>query len=455
MIYFDMLEGVHDNSVDCEDSIDSSETLTEAQEVGLDTYYTLLSEAYIGKTQETLKIEQKIEEIRNKYSTKQMKINTAPEREQLEDLFCEAFGFACCSIMCKPSPLYNVCTIPVSSIIFDFKDYNSYLDISNKKIKYKKSANVYVIIQITKGLLFSDQFTAGEVTAILLHEVGHNFQTAISGKAKSLNMINKIFNVILSPILLIAHPSVGPFRNQYVELIKKVNKDWKGAADAYWAVNNFLTTIVGIGIGALGFLSNISMMMNPIAVLQQIPQKILNKLNLDIIFLPSGIKGEAVSDAFATMYGYGPELASALKKIEKASGGYLPDQITRDTFLGTYFDLITLPNKIIFNIFDPHPNTIARLKSQYDYINEELSKGDYNPKMKKELQKQLKEIDATMNKFLDAEDSGFFFSNQYDKVMLMMFGGDLRSGLAKGTNEEIDQAQARAEKQLEEIKSKK
>lgn len=81
MIYFDMLEGVHDNSVDCEDSIDSSETLTEAQEVGLDTYYTLLSEAYIGKTQETLKIEQKIEEIRNKYSTKQMKINTAPERE--------------------------------------------------------------------------------------------------------------------------------------------------------------------------------------------------------------------------------------------------------------------------------------------------------------------------------------------------------------------------------------
>ena len=75
--------------------------------------------------------------------------------------------------------------------------------------------------------------------------------------------------------------------------------------------------------------------------------------------------------------------------------------------------------------------------------------------MKKELQKQLKEIDATMNKFLDAEDSGFFFSNQYDKVMLMMFGGDLRSGLVKGTNEEIDQAQARAEKQLEEIKSKK
>ena len=452
-MYFEMLEALN-MTPSSEDK--SLYTLQEAQDIGLDNFYSLINEAYIGKTKEILKIEAKIEEIREKYTTNQMKVNTSDELHQLEDLFCEAFGFECCSIQCTPIMTYNASTIPVSSIIYDFRDYNKFIDTSNKKMKYKKEAKVYVIITITKGLLFSTQFTSAEITAFLLHEVGHNFQTAISGKSRSLTMINKIFYLLIGPLMIIAHPSVGPFRNQYIDFITKLAKEKKELVDAYWAVNNFITTIISVGIGALGFIGNISAIMNPIAVLQKIPQNILKKLNLDVIFLPAGIKNEAVADAFPTMYGYGSELSSILAKMEKLSSGYLPDQMVRqDNIIGAYFDLIMLPNKIIANIFDPHPNTIARLKASYDYIQEELDKGTYNAKMKKELQKQLKDIEKSMDALLDAENKGFFFTNQYNKIVLMLFGGDIRHALIKGTNEEIDAAQARAEKQLEAIEAGK
>lgn len=455
-MYFEMIgESSYNNNSIIQEPIDE-------HEAGWNHIFSIVTEAYYGKTPEIKKIEEKIGEIRTKYATDQMKTNTAKEKEELEDLFCEAFGFACCSIHVDPSALYNACTIPISSSVLDFRDLRKHIVSKNGKgLKYKKEANIYLIMRITKGLLFSTNFTDAEVTAILLHEVGHNFQTAMSGTSMALNNISKALGILYAPIVILMEPQAGPFRNKYTDIIKAIDRDFKGFANAYHMIKNIITSIAGYGYAILAIIGNISSMLNPVGVFQQIPKQLLmtflTTVGLDPLGFISGVKDETVADAFCSAYGYGVELSSALKKIEKASGGFVPDQIFRDgALIGSYFDLIMLPSKIISNAFDPHPNTIARIDEQQKYLSEELLRNEKNPKMKKELQKQISEINKIMDKYLDAEDSGFFFSNAYDKILLMLFGGDLRSTiLAKGTNDEFDKAQERAEQQLKEIKSKR
>ena len=458
MIYFDMLEGVHDNTVGCEDTIDTSETLTEAQanELGFETFFNFIHEAYYGKTKEILAIEKKIGEIREKYRANPMKANTAKEREELEELFCDAFGFACCAIHIEPSNLYNACTLPISSVIFDFRDFSKYIEKKNGALKYKKEANIYVTLAVTKGLLFSTAFTDAEVTAIILHEIGHNFQTTLSGSVYALNRVSKVLDIIVSPIMMLKYPTSSPFRTQIIDFLKKMEKDKSQFFDAYWTINNAISTIKDIGLGLLLFISNIAMMANPLAMLAKIPAKIMKKINISLLKLPERFRSESIADSFTTMYGYGAELSSGLSTMSKLSGGILPDQIIRDMGpIGAYYDLVNLPTKIISNIFDPHPNDIARIKSQYDYIAKELDKAGTNAKMKKELSKQLKDIEKILNEFQETESAGFFFSRAYDKIMLMLFDGDIRSIIAKGTNEEFDAAERKAEEILKQIKSKK
>lgn len=450
-MYFDMISNYPPSNINKEFDIN------EAREELYNYHMTVLDEAYYGKTKEIQSIEKKIGEIREKYAYKTAKANTCKEKEELEELFCEAFGFTCCSIHIDPSNGFNACTIPICNSVLDFRDFRKHIVSKNGQgIKYNKDANIYLIMNITKGLMFSSQFSDAEITAILLHEVGHNFQTAMSGKMRSLHMINKVFNLILAPIIMFMNPQAGPFRNAYTDLIKSFDKNYSEVANVYYTVNDFLTSVLEIGFSIISLISNITAMLNPIAVIEKIPENILRKLNLDLIFVPGGYKGEAISDNFASAYGYGVELSTGLAKMEKMSGGMVSNQIIRDIDLvGAYFDLLMLPNKIISNMIDPHPNTIARINNQYEFLHKEMIKKETNPKMKKELEKQLSELRKSMDKFVDAEEQGFFFSNRYDKALLMMCGGDIRNGFAKGINDDFDQAQIRAEKQLEVIKKRR
>ena len=44
--------------------------------------------------------------------------------------------------------------------------------------------------------------------------------------------------------------------------------------------------------------------------------------------------------------------------------------------------MISIPEKIIANIFDPHPNTISRINSQIEYIEREIQNNrDLSPKI--------------------------------------------------------------------------
>lgn len=425
-------------------------------------YLMSLQEVYYGKTKEIKDIEKKIGECREKYRTSPMKLNTAKEREELEELFCKAFGFECCQFTIDPSGLYNACTLPASSSITDYRDMKKYIvSKRGEGMKFTKEANVYLFILCTKGLFYSSNFTDAEITAILLHEVGHNFFTAITKKYITLHTINKVITLLYWPFILLLNGRNGlllttNLRNTYIDTIKKIRREHSELADAYWFINNFLTTLVGLGFSILVAIGNAIALLNPIGVLQNIPKQILNKLSLDMIFIPLGYRNEAIADEFASTYGYGAELSTALTKIEQLSGGFVVDQIYRDIpLINAYYDLLNLPAKVITNTFDEHPATIARANNQLKYNKDQLlnTKG-LNPKMKKQIQSDIKDIEKAMDGLTNAEDQGFFFSNMYAKSMLTIFCGDSRNIFAKGVEDDFDSAQERAEVQYKQIMKK-
>lgn len=397
-------------------------------------YLQMLDEAYYGKTPDLLKIEKKIGEIRQKYNSNPSKVNSAKEREELEELFCKAFGFEGCQITVDMTGLQNACTIPIS--LTDLGSSDKLITTSSSGVKFKKEAKAYVFITITKGLLFSFDYSDGEITAIIMHEIGHNFQSALSPDNRTIRNVNNILLWIFNPITVTLH---GPLRDKYSHLIQRMRSDNPGVVNAYYGFKNIVMTIAGIGYTALRIMSNFSMLMNPIAVLSRIPQTVLQNLYGSLLsFIPLKYRDESIADAFSSAYGYGPELASAFQKMKRASNGMIADKIYRDSFVGAYFDLMTIPDKIISNIFDPHPNTIARLYNQYDMLEKELLNGNLNPKMRAQVKKDLEGVREMMDAFLDMEDQGYFFSNALDKTLLDFCNGDIRNTFARKTASDFD-----------------
>lgn len=82
---------------------------------------------------------------------------------------------------------------------------------------------------------------------------------------------------------------------------------------------------------------------------------------------------EKTSDNFAAMYGYGPELSSALRKMERNNYGYITPQILQHIpLIGHSFKLIEIIKNIFEEPFSTHPTSISRAKSQLKYLRNEI-----------------------------------------------------------------------------------
>ncbi len=395
-----------------------------------------LNEAYYGKTNGMLEIEKKVGEIRKKYFSSQTKVNTSPEIRELEKLLCDEFGFEDCQFYIDMSALHNAYTIPVSVADIGHKR-DKLVTSSADGLKYKKEAKAYIFISVTRGLFFSYAYTDGEITALIMHEVGHNFQSVISNPVcRTVRTVNNVLRWVMIPFLCVA---TGPLRDKFMHLIKEVRNNASWAVEGFNALQVIVMTVAGIWITFGRIFTNIMSMLNPLGSLAKMPIKMLLSLKSQSnFFLPLSYRDESVADNFSTAYGYGPELSTALNKMKQNSGGMIADQMFRDSLFGAYFDLVSLPDKVITNIFDPHPNTIARMKEQYEMLEKELLNSSLKPSMKAQIKKDMKDIEKTMEAFTEFEDGGYFFSNLLDKFLLKFVKGDIRSMLSKGTEEELD-----------------
>lgn len=356
--------------------------------------YILLSEAYIGKTETLLEIEKQIGIIRSNIK-RFTDINRSKEVQQLNRLFEKQFGMEIFSLHVEQNNMINAYTIPVATN-FDiaFRD-NIAKKVAGDKVNgyyFKEKNGLCIICNIYWGLLMCEEITDGEILAVILHELGHNFADAIS---KTIRVANEemtrfrlqylIYTAILT-LGLDAIPNYIAYRNSTNKVKKKResktrNRRIKGLMDGIGAkitdLSMYANEIINrlAGPGPIAFYKNTT------------TEEELKQVKKSV-----GRQNEVIADRFAGIYGYGPEQASVLIKmhkqvskaeqfVDKLGGlGKIMNQKYNDAFKDIYK-------------YDCHPHVIQRLNEELRLLNEELAKSDLDPRLIKVMKQQVKELE--------------------------------------------------------------
>lgn len=120
-------------------------------------------------------------------------------------------------------------------------------------------------------------------------------------------------------------------------------------------------------------------------------------------------QNEVIADKFAAMYGYGPELFTALEKLgtRKSDAKLFMESVPWLKKYSDAFDIAILD----INDYDSHPHNIQRAMEEIKLLEKELNKADCDPKMKKMIQSQINEIKESMNEVMKIRKN----STEYEK----------------------------------------
>ena len=147
--------------------------------------------------------------------------------------------------------------------------------------------------------------------------------------------------------------------------------------------------------------------------------------------------GEIMADKFASYYGFGKDLVTALDKLhDQTKGAGIKSRFMEIPIYSHIQELTLLPLKFVVDLTDEHPATQARYKNVVDGLKDDLNQPGISPKLKKQLQADIKETENTVEEVLEngknVEDARFL-ENFMRSFLYHACGGDLRYLLNKKT----------------------
>lgn len=414
-----------------------------------------INEAYFGITPDLERIIKTLHNFRSKYmvdsdrayvrnhhENMKSKVNTDPDLIKFNRLMEDFFGFGIFNLSIMPSKQGNAYTVsaPIRS---NRPLKESDLRRGKNGIMYNKSANVRCCVFISSGIIFNADYTDKEIMAIILHEVGHNFAHFESKTIQTTDIVDRLLKPI--DVIMIVIQSVMELEFEGIKLALLYTSD--NTYDLYYKVldkifsNKTLSGIYDEFTSAYNqfddILTDIMYTLNRYipASPANIIKFITNKLNpIALLKLISGFKNEKIADNFPTMYGLGPDLGTALDKLEQTplTRNSIANFAATTPVLSHISDLMNLPVSFITYLFNEHPYNASRIKNQMRYLKAEIKKEDIDPKMKKDLQDQIDQIDNYMTDIMtkvEATDPKICL-RIYKLVMLKIFDGDVRQAIA-------------------------
>lgn len=317
----------------------------------------------------------------------------------------DQFGFKTCSITVVNNKIINGYTYPIS--IRDFGSKKNLVSTKNG-FKFKPEAEYCLIIFVYSGCMLNPEFTDREIMGMLLHEIGHNFSSALSDNLCSLRDIQHLISIptALLQTLFLMEDGIYSFHSttQVATSINlKFRKDYPELCNLVDNVNgcfNFITFIIQ-QINEV--LINVAILTNPISmIVNSIIRIIKSNMNLNRLFFGlGGKKDEQIADNFATMYGYGPDNNSFLYKAEKLSNGLATRAVTEIPVLGIIQQLVLIPIECTVYALDPHPKSVYRAMDAAKYLEMELNNSTCDPKMKKEINNEMKELNKILSQYTE------------------------------------------------------
>ena len=373
---------------------------------------TVLHEVYFGREPVEDMFNQLVK-IREKFINLPFNMNFSidPEVIKFNRIVEKTFGLVSYSLTIEKDVLWNAYTLPVETFMTseEVAKLRKALLSSPTGFKFNKNmARLSTITIMTSGIFYSKEITNEELMAVLLHEIGHSFFEAVvyggicdSGKG-ILSVINKVNEIIKE---------------------KMKNREDVSDTEVSFIMDNLSLKIRNIKNSIIRLVSR----KRRGIIKESMEDNLRNRNRI-------GYTNEKFADMFASMYGFGPYNQTFLLKVEnvqvndyyKFSGVKTPGII--GTFIKVQTKYISDALLYIANIADVHPNTLARCKTQIEYLKKEVAKESIDPKLKLILIAQIDELNKAIEEYVNFpkdEDSmriqRLFYSKLYEK-----FGGDRR-----------------------------
>lgn len=349
----------------------------------------VVNETYFGKSKELEIIEKSFDKaIQSKDKIDAASLGIVAKQLQ------KKFGFDNVSIGIDKNPNLNAYT---------------YIDIADiKKMRIKTSegykampGNTCNILIVYSPSMLSGILSGKELTAITLHEIGHQFAAKRIANSSSLRHMASYIRGLseLDKIIKIASQETNSIADMFMMIRRVISKLTEDAVFAIKYVINTLVLLKDIlktpnlkdTYNLIGDTSKFSRIMNYIK-------------NFDMVKKPVRVHDleEEMADSFATIYGYGPELASALTKIEAADIDDNFDPYDNSFYnLYIYIPIYTLLSYICTTDSGIAIQTSKRVYAQLLTLRKEINDINTDAKTKKRILADIDELEKVYGKYID------------------------------------------------------
>jgi Zn-dependent protease with chaperone function len=394
----------------------------------------------------------------------------------VEDAICDAFGFSDTYINIVNSYENNSSTMPTSFAIDlgSNKLIKSAKRASSKTKGYRFDPKDQIVFTITmySGMLLNPVYTDAEITAVTLHEIGHNFtatserSTRILAYVPALSTLLRATADIVAQVLtyaaqgIIAIGAVPAAVQIFITCIISESNSLKNLNGRIGRlIDNWLKDLEKNNPGAFAIFGGLSvwrsMYLDILAGMQYVNKLFPNPLLLPLqaisgfansIGRPAGYADEKFADAFPRMYGYGAENISALNKMDiqpSSSMEKVADQIAGP--VQAISSIYTTPFYMVVYMFDEHPYTSDRAKFMLEDLKSELNDKSctLSPTTKKQMIKDAGKIQKELDTYLDSaatiKASKAVGLRAWENAMQTIFGGSIKSKIkSRHVNDDIN-----------------
>lgn len=360
-----------------------------------------VTEGYVGKTANLVKIEELFNDIiadvyrtagegasamDRIYTARKMNINKDPRIEKIRQLYAKEFNFAKFDMTVASTKDPNAYTYVMSK--FTRTSISKLPELPTKHgEKYIDKSKQYVCYVFLYSSLFAN-LTGGEITAIILHEIGHNFDMATKSW----------FGDWLGQLITEESADFEEWKDKMIpRIVKDTKKDLADEAKEYendteepvWE-RRFDTIFKYIPLGKI-IMTAFCAVMAPLTWLNA-------KFDAGS---HRALGAEVYSDSFATAYGYGAEISSGLMKFEDADWG----SGASSTKAGTVSYLLGTFPFILMSYMDPHPTTQSRITRQMNDLKKLMDDPNTPPTTKKLVERDYLVVKKVYDQYLEGNGS--------------------------------------------------
>lgn len=358
--------------------------------------FSYMREAFVGQTRELKDCETHLDSIIEHYKqTPSINLNKHESTFYIEEYLREKFGFKKIIIYWSNGAYGDTSTVVGYNFIKSIVSSNDDYQLEDNKGYYDRKHEMKVIININKSII--DRYTnitGAHILALILMEIGHNFNTSSYNILKG---ICAIFSQSSSLILteLMTSNTLKGFTNTINQLLSKL-LDHIPPLKFLFRKLSYLTRAIKDITGSIYHSSGAVFLASIFGLILVDPIKLFERA--------FGRMSYAESAKFVATYGYGKELSEMIAMEETRGYTGKKDIMKRNLLTRIVYDLslgfIILNQNICSGSLSHNTLTIKQIEK----LKGDLDKGDFRPELKEILESEISELENYFDNYNKQSD---------------------------------------------------